>query len=1017
MRAVRRIESVATLIFVAGAAWNACAVSAAVQPGSSTNPATPQWKRQLQGADASRVKILEKQIDELELAGKFAEALEPAREVAETRTRVQGSDHWQAADARRRVETLRKIVTLPEQGQMAMKLAVESQAKAIKTYESGQFAAAEPLLRRVLEIRRQWLGDDHADTIASYDDVGACIYPQFKLQEAEKLFRKSVAARQKILGENHPKMAESYNNLAVSLNTTGRVTEAEPLIRKALAIRLETLGENDSDLAFSYNSFGVNLWRRGKYAEAEIYLAKALDIRLRTLGENHADTAVSLTNLAQARVDQGKYVDAEPLQRKALATQLKTRGDSNVQTPLFYNNLAACLTFLGKYAEAEPIIRRALALSLKSSGENQVTAVSYQNLAGNLAFQGKYAEAEPFLRKALAISLKARGNSDADSIAIMLNLASDLEGQAKPAQAEPLVREALAVLVKTRGEKHALTAQGYTALGSNLAAQQKWADAEPFFRKALEIRREVAGETTPMSAFSYYNLAYVLDPQGKFTEAEPLYRKALDIFLRAGGTDYRTTALIHDQLAINLDSQGKLAEAVANWTNAAAIYGRIRGGQATSGLERSFVTFHSPTLALAVALAREGQVREAWSHWEAALARGLLDDVSARSLRPLTADERRQEASLAGQLQKVDERITRLMGQATRTKDQDPQLAQLQGQQNALRGQSSDFENAMSRKYEAYAGKPSSLEEIQHALPARAALLGWLAEGKYLWACVVRHEGEPVWVRIPGSAKDGGWTTEDSNRNHAFGIAVAQNQPQWAAMAASIARDQISPLVPHLRDVKQLIVLPSIPMATVPLEVLIAVSPDWSARPVVSYAPSGSMFARLTAPRPSAPQPARLIALGDPAFSRPEKQLVPLPGTRREVTSIATLFPEGQVKLLIGAEATESALQGLAESGALKDYRFLHLATHGRANPNLALGSTIFLAVEPERAGASGDSTGLESVADGEVTAEQIVRTWNLDADLVVLSACESALAPLPAARVIWGSPRRSSSRARAASC
>jgi CHAT domain-containing protein len=34
----------------------------------------------------------------------------------------------------------------------------------------------------------------------------------------------------------------------------------------------------------------------------------------------------------------------------------------------------------------------------------------------------------------------------------------------------------------------------------------------------------------------------------------------------------------------------------------------------------------------------------------------------------------------------------------------------------------------------------------------------------------------------------------------------------------------------------------------------------------------------------------------------------------------------------------------------------------------------------------------VESVPDGQVTAEQIVRTWELDADLVVLSACESGL-------------------------
>jgi CHAT domain-containing protein len=119
----------------------------------------------------------------------------------------------------------------------------------------------------------------------------------------------------------------------------------------------------------------------------------------------------------------------------------------------------------------------------------------------------------------------------------------------------------------------------------------------------------------------------------------------------------------------------------------------------------------------------------------------------------------------------------------------------------------------------------------------------------------------------------------------------------------------------------------------------------------------------------------------------------PLPGTRREVQAIAALFPRDQVATLLGPDATESNLQHLAQSGALKDYHFIHLATHGKANPNVALSSAIFLAAEPERpAASSADPAARESAPDGQATAEQIVRTWDLDADLVVLSACESGL-------------------------
>src|SRR5262249_20924016 len=165
--------------------------------------------------------------------------------------------------------------------------------------------------------------------------------------------------------------------------------------------------------------------------------------------------------------------------------------------------------------------------------------------------------------------------------------------------------------------------------------------------------------------------------------------------------------------------------AVEHWAAAAGIQERTRGAQGASGLERSLAS-RSPLPALAIALARQGQPREAWIRWEADLARGLLDDLSARQLRPLTPDQRRRGADLTGQLQPLDERITQLVAKARRTQEEDQQLDALRHQQGALRGQWVAFQNALDRQYQAFAGKPSNLEDAQQALPAHAALVGWL---------------------------------------------------------------------------------------------------------------------------------------------------------------------------------------------------------------------------------------------------------------------------------------------------
>ena len=83
---------------------------------------------------------------------------------------------------------------------------------------------------------------------------------------------------------------------------------------------------------------------------------------------------------------------------------------------------------------------------------------------------------------------------------------------------------------------------------------------------------------------------------------------------------------------------------------------------------------------------------------------------------------------------------------ARRTQDEDNQLDVLRNQQSTLRGQWVEFQNSLDRQYQALAGKPSTLDAVQKALPREAALVGWLDVARHHWACIVRHESDPTWV-------------------------------------------------------------------------------------------------------------------------------------------------------------------------------------------------------------------------------------------------------------------------------
>jgi CHAT domain-containing protein len=101
------------------------------------------------------------------------------------------------------------------------------------------------------------------------------------------------------------------------------------------------------------------------------------------------------------------------------------------------------------------------------------------------------------------------------------------------------------------------------------------------------------------------------------------------------------------------------------------------------------------------------------------------------------------------------------------------------------------------------------------------------------------------------------------------------------------------------------------------------------------------------------------------------------------VEAIARLFTaqKGQVVKLLGRDANGPNLERLAERPGLSRFRYLHLATHGFADPRGGMNS--YLALTPEDPALA---------THGKLSAGHILRTWKLDADLVVLSACQTAL-------------------------
>ena len=443
------------------------------------------------------------------------------------------------------------------------------------------------------------------------------------------------------MGE-HPDTALSTGKLASNLDAQGKHAQAEPLHRQALELRRKLLGEEHPDTAESYNNLALNLRAQGKYAEAEPLFQTALTLVRKRLGEEHPLTALSYNNLASDLYDLGKYAEAESLLYKVITVDQKRLGDEHPHTAASYNDLAAVLRTQGRYAEAEPLYHRALAIRRKVLGEEHPdTASGYSNLAQNLYAQGKYAEAESLFRRALELRRKLLG------------------------------------------EEHPLTADSYDNLAASLAAQSRHAEALPLYQKALALVRERLGEEHPRvlrrklltgehpdTALSCNALAVDLRDQGKYAEAEPLFHQALTVRRKLLGEEHPDTAATYYSLALNLYGQGRYAEAEQQLTHAARSFASARLRTNVEGLDRAAFTMErSPLPALAAVLARRGMATLAWQHWEANLARGLLDDLSGRQTRTLTRQELQREQELCGRLHNLEIQIARWGSRSSLVRD------------------------------------------------------------------------------------------------------------------------------------------------------------------------------------------------------------------------------------------------------------------------------------------------------------------------------------------------------------
>jgi len=127
------------------------------------------------------------------------------------------------------------------------------------------------------------------------------------------------------------------------------------------------------------------------------------------------------------------------------------------------------------------------------------------------------------------------------------------------------------------------------------------------------------------------------------------------------------------------------------------------------------------------------------------------------------------------------------------------------------------------------------------------------------------------------------------------------------------------------------------------------------------------------------------------------RQQMPLPETTDELCAVAQRLGAPTSDILLGRRMTEAAVKTLSAEGRLRDYRILHFATHGLVAGDLANVVEPALMFSPPETATELD--------DGLLTASEVAQL-ELDADWVVMSACNTAAGASKSAQALSGLAR-----------
>ena len=236
--------------------------------------------------------------------------------------------------------------------------------------EAGRITEAIALLEQVLSDSIHLLGEDHASTLSSRNNLANAYQEAGRITEATALHEQVLTDRIRLLGEDHASTLSSRNNLAGAYLSAGRITEAITLFEQVLTDSIRILGQDHPHTLISCNNLANAYREAGRITEAIALLEQVLTDSIRVLGQDHPHTLAWRNNLANAYRKAGRITEAIALLEQVLTDSIRVLGQDHPHTLTSRNDLAAAYESAGRLTEAITLYEKVLTARTRVLGKD-----------------------------------------------------------------------------------------------------------------------------------------------------------------------------------------------------------------------------------------------------------------------------------------------------------------------------------------------------------------------------------------------------------------------------------------------------------------------------------------------------------------------------------------------------------------------------------------------------------------------------------------------------------------------